>query len=183
MRERQVFKASGDENIQVELHQVRFHVGDNQEFLKKLRNLGKENQCTFICFNRNSVVGKRHVEAAIRFAFRSFNSDSPISRSIEVEALLYAAGTRQTGLIGTFGSQAGENECYLCILPPVERGEKGLRDFMEFVDEEDWEGLPQKKIQRLQKLFWITDAEIHVTGIKRICDLVLERVVLLNINR
>jgi len=178
-----VYKALGDEKIHVELHQVRFHVADNQEFLQKLRSLGKTNTCTFICFNRNSVAGREHVEAAIRFAFRSFNSDSPISRSIEVEALLYAAGTRQTGLIGTFGIQPGENECYLCILPPVEKGKIGLCELMEFVDEEDWEDLPREKIQHLQKLFGITDAEIYVTGIKRISDLILERVVLLNINR
>ena len=178
-----MLKVLGDENILVEIHQVRFHVEDNQRFLQTLRSLGKENQCTFICFNRNSVVGKKHVEVAIRFAFRSFNSYSPISRSIEVEALLYAAGTRQTGLIGTFGIQTGKNDCYLCILPPVERGESDLREFMKFVDEENWEDLPQKKIQHLQKLFGITDDEIHVTGIERISDLILERVALLNINR
>ena len=178
-----MIKAPERNSIQVEIHQVRFHVEDNQRFLQTLRSLGKEDQCTFICFNRNSVVGKKHVEAAVRFALRSFNSESPISRSIEVEALLYAAGTRQTGLIGSFGIQPGENDCYLCILPPVGRGKTNLCEFMKFVDEENWEDLPKKKIQDLKRLFGITDAEIHVTGIERISDLILERVALLTINR
>jgi len=178
-----MIRASEDDSIQVELHQVRFHVADNKRFLQALRDLGKENQCTIICFNRNTIVGKRHVEAAIKFAFRSFNSHSPISRSIEVEALLYAAGTRQTGLIGSFGIQPGNNECYLCILPSSGRGERILQDIMEFVDDEDWEELPETKINEIQRLFGVTSAEIQVAGLERISDLVLERVALLNINR
>ncbi|PWR72254.1 KEOPS complex subunit Cgi121 [Methanospirillum lacunae] len=169
--------------IQSEVHQVRFHVTENKDFLQKLRALGKKSKCSLICVDRNSVAGRRHVEAALHFAFRSFKSDSPISRSLEVESLLYAAGTRQTGLIGPFGVKPGENECYLCLIPPSDEAEKELHEFMDFVDHENWEEISSEKLQCLQKLFGISENELQITGIERITDLVLERVALLNINR
>ncbi len=178
-----MIKSSGTDEIQAEIHQVRFHVADNQGFLQKLREIGKENKCTLICFNRDTIAGRRHVETALRFACRSFNSDSPISRSIEVEALLYAAGTRQTGLIGSFGIHPGNNECYLGILPPIQDAEKILHRFITFVDDEDWDDLSKKKIDHLLKLFEISKEEIQVIGNERVTDLILERVALLNVNR
>jgi KEOPS complex subunit Cgi121 len=172
-----------EEKNEVEIHQVRFHVSDKEEFLQKLRTLGKKNQCTIICFNQHTMAGIEHVKTALQFALRSFSSKSPISRSIEVEALLYAAGTRQTGFISSFGIQTGENECYLCILPPKEKLQMVLAECMKFVDTEMWENLSLKKRNDLKKIFGITETEIKVTGKDRIVDLVLERVALLNINR
>lgn len=183
MRVEQLNRESTKETIHVEIHQVRFSVKEIQAFLEKLRILGKKRNCCFICFDRNSVAGKRHVKAAIWFALRSFSTDSPISRSLEVESLLYAGGTRQTGLIRPFGIKVGDNECYLCIFPPVEGEKKILPEVMEFVDEENWEELGSERLQHLQELFGITQDEINITGIERITDLIIERVALLNINR
>lgn len=170
-----------DETVQADVHQVRFHVTENKEFLQKLRDLGKKRKCSLICVDRNFVTGRRHVEAALHFGVRSFKSNIPISRSLEVECLLYAAGTRQTGLIGPFGVKPGDNECYLCLLPPSNEAEKDLHEFMEFVDHENWEESSNDKLQHLEKLFGISEIELQITGIDRITDLVLERVALLNI--
>ncbi len=167
----------------MEIHQVRFHVDNLPVFLQKLRLLGQNNQCSLICFNREAIAGKQHVSTALRFAMRSFRSDSAISRSIEVEALLYAAGTRQTGLIGPFGIHLGDNICYLCILPPRKDTSVDLQQVMEFADDENWEEIPEDKRERLGGLFGITHAEIRVAGREKLIDLILERVALLNINR
>jgi len=172
-----------EEKSEVEIHQVRFYVSDKQGFLQKLRTLGKKNQCTIICFNQHTMAGIRHVETALQFALRSFSSKTPISRSVEVEALLYAAGTRQTGFISSFGIQTGENECYLCIIPPRKELQTVFAECMKFVDAEMWEDLSPKKRNELEKNFGITETEIMITGKDRIVDLVLERVALLNINR
>ncbi|HWQ62835.1 MAG TPA: KEOPS complex subunit Cgi121, partial [Methanospirillum sp.] len=169
-----------DETVQADVHQVRFHVTENKEFLQILRDLGKKRKCSLICVDRNSVAGRRHVETALHFAGRSFKSDIPISRSLEVESLLYTAGTRQTGLIEAFGIKAGTNECYLCILPPSDEAEKEIHEFMEFVDHEKWEEISSDKIKHLQRLFAITDSELQLSGIDKITDLILERVALLN---
>lgn len=167
----------------LEVCQVRFFVEKLPKFLERLRSIGQDTGCALICFNRDMMAGRRHVETAIRFAERSFRSDNPISRSIEVEALLYAAGTRQTGLIGSFGIQPGMNACYLCILPPSAEAKKMLGEVMKFIEDEDWEEIATTKKEKLEEVFGITPAEIEVTGRERLVDLVLERVALLAINR
>lgn len=175
---------SGEYPVQIaEIHQVRFHVDDLPTFLKEMRSIGKKDHGTIICFNREMMAGRRHVEAALRFASRSFTSGEQIARSIEVEALLYAAGTRQTGLIGPFGIKKGENECYLCIIPPGSPAVDNLTTMVTMVDEENWEEMNQSKKDHLQEVFGITTAEIRVTGKDRLIDLILERVALLTINR
>ena len=166
-----------------DLYQVRFEVDDLPAWLTKFRNIGTEEQTHIICFNRHMVAGKRHVQGALQFAHRAFTSGEQIARSVEVEALLYAAGTRQTGLIGSFGIQKGMNECYLCLMPPQEKALQKIRDLVTLVDEEDWEEIPAEKNELLRKIFGITEAELGVTREGQFIDLILERVALLTINR
>lgn len=163
--------------------QIRVQVTDIQEFLKELRAIGKKHQCVMVCFNREVMAGFAHVKSAITHAERAITDGTAISRTTEVEALLYAAGTRQTGLIGPFGIHAGENECYLVISPDNEGAYADLSDRITSMDTEDWETIGPGKEQRLCSLFGITDAELVVTGKERIQDLVLERVALLAVNR
>jgi KEOPS complex subunit Cgi121 len=164
---------------QYRIVQVRFQVPDIPSFLETLRKIGKTSGCRIICFNRKMMAGRRHVCSAVEHAIRSFGSGTAIARSLEVEALLYAAGTRQTGLIGDFGIHAGENECYLCLVPG---SDTALRDLIPLIGEqiaENWESMDADKEERLVAFFGITGAEIGVVGKERIVDLILERVALL----
>jgi KEOPS complex subunit Cgi121 len=178
-------KIPGDSNNRGErkIHQVRFHVLDLQLFLQDLRKLAQETRCAIICFNHDMMAGRKHVEGAIRFAERSFRSENPISRSIEVEALLYAAGTRQTGLIGPFGIKAGLNECYLSLIPYHDEVIWQLERRMGFVDNESWEEMSVEKSKKLQNIYGITPVELEIVGTDKLSDLILERVALLTINR
>ena len=172
-----------DDTGERKIHQVRFHVIDLKLFLQDLRKLGQETRCAIICFNHDMMAGRKHVERAIRFAERSFQSENPISRSIEVEALLYAAGTRQTGLIGPFGIKTGLNECYLSLIPYHDEVIWQLERKMTFVDNESWEEMSAEKSKNLQRVYGITPAELEIVGIDKLSDLIFERVALLTINR
>lgn len=167
----------------LDIHQVRFTVPDIHEYLQELHVIGTQCECSFICFNRHVIAGRKHVTAAVMHALRSFHSGNQIARSIEVESLLFAAGTRQTGLIGPFGIHNGFNECYLCIVPRNDNAEGKIRTLMEFADDENWEEISLEKVENLQKLFSITREELQVTGNNRLQDLILERVALLAVNR
>jgi KEOPS complex subunit Cgi121 len=167
----------------VEIHQVRMDITDLPGFLRDLRQVGTGCNCTIICFNRHVMAGRSHVLSAVNHALRSFDSGEQIARTIEVEALLYAAGTRQTGLIGPFGVHPGINECYLCIVPPTPGAADRLKDLVSSAAEEDWEIITPDKQTRLCGLFGITDKELEVTGRDRIPDIILERVTLLTVNR
>ncbi|PKL59542.1 MAG: hypothetical protein CVV33_07300, partial [Methanomicrobiales archaeon HGW-Methanomicrobiales-4] len=110
-------KMKREDDTEILIQQIRVSVSDISGFLAELRRIGKKHHCTLICFNREVIAGQRHSRSAIRHAERAFEEGQTIARSLEVESLLYAAGTRQTGLIGPFGIHMGMNECYLCIVP------------------------------------------------------------------
>lgn len=162
--------------------QVRFEVPDLSSFLGSLRKVGQVSGCKIICFNREMMAGRRHVESAVRHAIRSFSSGEAIARSLEVEALLYAAGTRHTGLIGSFGIHTGENESYLCLIPPSAKVFSDLQPLVGTEVDEEWERIDAEKEERLVRFFGITEPEIRVVGRDRISDLILERVALLSVN-
>lgn len=167
----------------LEIYQVRGMVSGLKSFLADLRAIGSRHGCSIVCFNREAMAGRRHVREAVRHAVRSVSSGTLISRSPEVEALLFAAGTRQTGLIGPFGVHEGENECYLCLIPPSPDARTELTPLMASADDEDWKGIPPEKRKYLMSLFAITEEEIALCGEERLEDLVIERVALLEINR
>lgn len=170
-------------DTEILIRQIRVTVSDISDFLKELRNIGKKHDCTLICFNRDVIAGQRHVRSAIMHAERAFTEGQAISRSLEVESLLYAAGTRQTGLIGPFGLHIGVNECYLCIVPGCSDVHKELMDRMEDAEDEDWEVLDPEKERRMCQFFGVTTAELAITGRERLQDLILERVALLVVHR
>lgn len=171
---------SSDKDYQI--FQVRFTASDIPSFLEAMQKNGLSSGCRIVCFNRGMMAGKRHVESAVSHALRSFDSGNAIARRLEVEALLYAAGTRQTGLIGPFGIRTGENECYLCIIPASDRVFSGLEPLVGGHIDEDWEGMDPLKEDRLVRFFGITPAEIRICGREKIVDLILERVALLAVN-
>ncbi|MDD2473422.1 MAG: KEOPS complex subunit Cgi121, partial [Methanoculleus sp.] len=105
-----------------------------------------------------------------------------IANSIEMEALLYAAGTRQCQVAATFGIHPGENGSYIAVCPPAPGVRDRLAGLVTFVDG-DWEELDPAKRARLAILFSITAEEIAVVGEARFRDLVLERVALLDVYR
>ncbi|NLV28432.1 MAG: hypothetical protein GXY48_14965 [Methanomicrobiales archaeon] len=162
---------------------VHFSIEDKEEFLSFLRTSGEKYNVTLVCLNKNMMAGISHVKTALIHALRSWRSEKPIARSLEMEVLLYAAGKRQTGQIGPFGPDIGENSCYLCILPPSQEYYENLSARMIEVTNENWDIISADKKKRLISFFEITPEEIEITGDSKLSDLVCERTVLLTVNR
>lgn len=162
---------------------VRVNIQDKGEFLNRIRRTGEEYGVTIVCLNRNMIAGFKHVKIALVHAIRAWKEDHTIARSLEVETLLYAAGTRQTGQIGSFGPENGINDCYLCIIPPKTDACVSLLDWMEEIRDEDWNEIPETKARRLIQVYGITPEELEVTGMNRLTDLISERCALLAVNR
>lgn len=161
---------------------VRFIMDDRTSFLSYLRETGEQYGVSIVCLNRNMMAGFSHVETTLVHAIRSWKEGKQIARSLEIEVLLYAAGTRQTGQIGPFGPDKGENSCYLCIIPPSEKVVTVLLTRMKEILDEDWNDLDEEKIKRLSNFFGITPEELSVTGEEKIAELVCERSALLTVN-
>lgn len=167
---------------QYEITQVRFTVTDRNGFLDRIREIADRHAVSVICLNENVMAGKTHVETALRGALRAIQKGEQISRSVEMEVLLYAAGTRQTSLVGPFGIQDGENRGYLCIVPRCKEAAADLLNLMT-ADTSDWDEISPEKKRVLMELFNITPAELAITGDSRIAELVCERSALLAVNR
>ncbi len=165
-----------------EIRTAIFRVSGISRFLSGLRAVATAHSTRIICFNADMVAGRAHVEAAMERALRSVRAGTAISSSLEMEALLYASGSRQCSTAERFGIHEGENRAYVCLCPPDVAAVRDLPVLMEFVDE-DWETLSDQKMERLREAFGITAGELQAAGPGRFRDLVLERVALLEVYR
>ena len=170
------------QDLDFEIRQVCFQVRDIAGFLSWLRDLSHRNIVSVVCFNADLMAGKQHVISAMLHALRAMRNGTCISSSFEIEALLYASGSRQCQDAVKFGVHEGLNRCYLCVYPVNRRVWSELSQEMT-CSSEDWEQMTDEKIKALVPLFGITKEEIDVTGRTRIKDLVLERVALLDVNK
>ena len=165
------------------IRQFRLRIHDRDAFLQHVRDLSIRNAVHIILFDADQMAGRAHAESAIVHAFRAFERGHPISNSVEMEALLYAAGSRQCLQGIRFGVHSGMNRIYLCICPPDREVWAELGMAGEDCSDEDWETVSDEKILQLKEGFGITDEELAIVGPGRIQDLVLERVALLEVYR
>jgi len=165
-----------------EIRKARMIIDDRNQFLQIIQGIARLHSLHIVCFDADKMAGRDHAKAAIHHSQRSFFSGKPISNSFEMEALLFAAGTRQCQVAATFGIKEGENTMYICSYPVNEHVWSDLSRHMYFVDEMGDDMTPQKE-ERLVSLFNITQEELEVVGQDRIIDLILERIALLFVNR
>ncbi|MCK8518526.1 KEOPS complex subunit Cgi121 [Methanoculleus sp. 7T] len=165
-----------------DIYQAVFTVDENIRFLNKIRAIADECKTHIILFDADRLAGHEHVKAALRHAWRSWTGGEPIANSIEMEALLYAAGSRQCQVAASFGIHPGENRTYIAVCPPASGVRDCLARLVTFADG-NWEEIGPEKRKRLADLFGITAEEVAVVGEARFRDLVLERVALLDVYR
>lgn len=165
-----------------DIRKVTGRIDDVEGFLAQVRKVAEDHAVSIVLLDADSLVGAAHVRSALCHAFRAWREMTRISNSLEMEVLLYAAGSRQCSVAMRFGVHQGWNRMYLCICPPDHRAWERLQTVVSEV-QEDWELIDDEKSARLAELFSITKEEIAVVGRDRLQDLVLERVALLEVNR
>jgi len=157
-------------------------VAEPAVLLEVLRAIADQAGSCIVCFDADKMAGRAHAEAALFHARRSFAAGEAISHSFEMEALLYAAGSRQCSTAVTFGLHKGVNHLYVCCCPaPV-----GIWDLLSAHLEfrtDPGDDLSPEKAARLRDLFAISSDELAATGENRLRDLVLERVALLDVSK
>jgi KEOPS complex subunit Cgi121 len=101
-----------------------------------------------------------------------------------MEALLYAAGSRQCTVALKFGIHEGENHLFIWCADGDDGVWDALSVMVEYCDPEIFETMDQKKRERLIDLFGITPLELEsLDAGTTVTDLVLERVALLQVLR
>jgi len=154
---------------------------DRREFLRCILTISREINAHIICFDADKMAGIEHARVAVSRAVRSFNAGCRIANTLEMEALLYAAGSRQTSVGSLFGIHEGENNMYISCCPCREGVWELLSPMMRFFDEVDpWDAIDPEKAVNLMKLFDILPKELSTLSCQTLQDLVLERVALLD---
>lgn len=161
-------------------------ISDKPVFLGQIREIAQKFNCRIICFNAEMLAGRRHAEAAVRCAARSFGSGGRnISNTPEMEALLYAAGSRQCHIAASFGPHAGDNHLWICCYPVHQGIWSALASLVHFPqDDSPWERIDETRRKTLMHYFGITQEECDALDAGHtLVDMVVERVVLLQILR
>jgi KEOPS complex subunit Cgi121 len=159
-------------------------IDDKPRFLLRLKAIAQRFKTHIICFNADMLAGRRHAESAVLLAVSSFESGDTISNTLEMEALLYASGSRQCNVAASFGIHAGENRLWVCCYPSSDRVWDALTPVLQYYNANAWDGIDLKKREYLMKLYEITPKELETLDRgDRFADLVLERVALLNVMR
>jgi len=157
-------------------------VDDPADLLVAIRAIAEKYSTHIILFDQDRMAGRTHAEAALAHAARSCREQRMIARTFEMEALLYAAGSRQCTVGRGFGIHEGENHCYVCLCPEVPEAWNALSAHLTMTPDQE-EMISPEKQARLMDLFSITRAELGVVGEDRLSELVLERVALLEVYR
>jgi KEOPS complex subunit Cgi121 len=159
-------------------------IDDKSGFLLMLKVVARRFDTHIICFNADMLAGRWHAESAVLHAVSSFECGDAISNTLEMEALLYAAGSRQCNVAASFGIHAGENRLWVCCYPSSDRIWDALTPVLQFCDANAWDGIDHKKREYLMEIYEITPEELATLDSKdRFADLVLERVALLKVMR
>ncbi len=165
-----------------EIRQAVMTVHDRDACLRRIQEVARNYSTHIVCFDADKLAGREHAEAAVRHAKRSVLSAKPISNSFEMEALLFAAGSRQCSVATFFGIHEGENNIYVCSYPAKDEVWYALSSIMHFVTE-TWNDWTDTKIERLVSLFGIQQEELNIVGKDRLKDIILERIALLEVFR
>jgi KEOPS complex subunit Cgi121 len=166
-----------------EIRQATIYIDDLEDILGRIQSVARHYCTHVVCFDADKMTGLRHVTSAIRNARRSFESGQQISNSFEMEALLFATGSRQCSIAASFGIHERENRLYVCCCPAINDVWEDLGKIVHFVNE-TWEmPLSPDRQKKIMDLFCITPEELEASGHDKLEDLVLERISLLNVNR
>jgi len=157
------------------------NIPDRERFLDDIRGIADATGTRIICIDADRVAGRRHVATALRHAFRAHREGTMVARTVEMEVLCYAAGTRQTGIAAGFGVREGPMRLYCAICPPDPEAAAAIAARYR-VSADDYDVISPEKAARLMDLFDIGPLELEAAGgPERLRDLVIERVVLLEV--
>jgi KEOPS complex subunit Cgi121 len=166
-----------------DIRAARCTIRDRAAFLRNLQAVAADHNTHIICFNADIIAGRVHAAAAVALAVRAFEEGITISNTLEMESLLFAAGSRQCNIAASFGIHEGENRIYICCYPAQVEVWAALVPLFHFTGE-SWDTIDTERRELLMRTFAISPEEIAAAGGNgRVVDLVLERVALLQVMR
>lgn len=151
-------------------------IKDIEIFLIKIKEMRNGKDTVTLVLDADKLAGKEHLMFAVEKAIDSFKTGRNIANDLGKEIMLYAAGTRQINRAMKIGVHNGNNNIVLVVIG--EDVDLSVFDEITPKDVLQYEG---SKNRTLMDIFNITDEEIKAVGVKKIPELVLERVALVDV--
>jgi KEOPS complex subunit Cgi121 len=153
-------------------------IKDLDTILEKVKRFSKEKGVDIQLFNVNMVFGKVHLISSAEHALRAFKNKRNRSDSLPMEMLLYASGERQIiHAIKKMGISEKNEEFGIVMIGHCE-----LKELLDLLGWEQDDSVLKGDINNLSS-FNISKAELKTVDEKKVCDLVLERVAMLDVKK
>jgi len=152
-------------------------IEDLKVFLDEIKRISGEYGVVIQFFDAEKVAGESHLRCAVKKGLRSIKSGENISSDPAMEILLYASGKRQINKALSMGVTAGRNDVVVIV---IGESEDAIEELNGMITQKPVLEYSQSKRESILHFFDITEAEVEVVGEDRIPDLVMERVVMLD---
>lgn len=153
-------------------------ISDVDLFLNRLKEIRAEYDVTIQAFDARKIAGRRHIEVAVDRAIRSMDRGENISKDLGMEILLYASGRRNINRAIEIGISKAREIVIVIVGDNVKRAEEEVK---QEISEDDVLEYEDSKKEETMRFFDITEEELDAVGEEKIVDIVIERVVLLDV--
>lgn len=135
-----------------------------KNFLNKVRK--KTNNIPLQIFDANCIAGEKHILFATLNALNAFKQNRNISKSIEVEILIYASGQRQiTKALEMIGLKEDTSEIAVAFITTKENEIKRIKaDVSEIVPgrrDDKVVGFQKHKLKKIIEVYNIVDLDLN----------------------
>ncbi len=157
-------------------------IGDRAELILALKNLQSVHGCVVLALDADKVVSERHISFAAEKAFAATLENRNIAKDIGIEIMRYASGERQIEKAMSMGLSSNTGRIVLIIVSFGRDCSWPSDSELRKIIDPDGRGCSFEG-EAVKKTFNISPKEIEVVGERRIEDLVIERVALVDTYR
>jgi len=159
-------------------------ITSTEDFIHRIKQISEKHGITIQAIDADFLAGRKHAIFAAEKAIRAFKKGENIAKNLEMETLLYIAGTRQIEKALQFGIKRGKNKIALIAINPQTRKTDVIKELRELISEDPRAiDYTNSKKEKITQTFNITHQEIEAAGEEKIPDLVLERVALTDLTK
>ena len=158
---------------------------DINEFIIKIHDFTEKYDLIIQVFNADMIYGKIHLLSSVEHAIRAMKNNTMTTNSIDKEIILYAAGERQLKIaIPKMGVKKGNCKIVFIFLKIDSNDSKDLNELVkqfinEFKIKQDDSLINGSK--KVLSNHGITEIEIETIPDENYCDLILEKIALVDI--
>lgn len=163
----------------MELVEAIVEIEDLDGFLGELDEIAERHGVVVQGFDARYLASQRHVREAVRKAERAFGLGENVADDLGMEAMLYAAGTRQIDVATEVGLKMDGHPGVFVVVGSGDVGE-AADDLRGLVGEGEVEYGDK---ETLMDFYGVTEEEIAAVGGGKLELLVLERVALLDVRK